>query len=210
VHLLGHSFGSVIAAMLAAADHDTFASLTLVEPILPEDATSVAPADALRRHLSDLFHVETPAHHATLDAVAQRLRLGFTALPVEASQALAARIADPTPDGQVCPTLEHSGARLVAALRDIDRARYQALLATLDLPLLWLRGSHSPHRRARDDAALHASLRTARLQELDGGHNLHLDASNALSDALLAFFAPPSNAGNTQGHRATPVIEMVR
>lgn len=191
VHLVGHSFGSIVAAMLAAARPALVASLNLVEPVLPEDTATLAPADALRRHLGEAGRRHEPARYDSIEALAARLRPGFAQLPEAALQALAGRIAVPAQDGFRCPALEQGGARLVAALRDTDRARYCALLATLQAPVHWLRGAHSAQRRPRDEQQLAAALPQAHLTTLDGAHNLHIDSALPLAAALADFFVRP-------------------
>ncbi|NRR30256.1 alpha/beta fold hydrolase [Oxalobacteraceae bacterium] len=191
VHLVGHSFGSIVAAMLAAARPDLVLSLTLIEPILPEDAATLAPDEALRRHVGDAAKSSATAHYDSLDALVRRLHAGFPQLPEAALRVLAKRIAVPTPDGYGCPALDQGGARLVAALRDTDRARYCALLATLSLPVLWLRGAHSIQRRPRDEQQLLDALAQPQVATLEGAHNLHIDSPAPLASALADFLVRP-------------------
>ena len=187
VHVIGHAFGSLIAALLTVANPTQIASVTLVEPILPENTHPFA-ADALRRHLGELAKPQQMIRHDSLQAVARRLQYGYPNLPAEALQALALRIAEPDGGGYVCPALERGSVRLAAALRDIDRAHFTELLSTLDVPVLWLQGARSTNKRERDDTELRNVLPTARLHEIESGHNLHIDAPTVMSAVLLDFF----------------------
>lgn len=194
MHVIGHAFGSLIAALLIVANPTHIATVTLVEPILPEDTHPFA-ADALRRHLGELAKPQQMIRHDSLQAVARRLQYGYPNLPAEALQALALRIAEPDGGGYVCPALERGSVRLAAALRDIDRAHFTELLSTLDVPVLWLQGTRSTNKRERDDTELRNVLATAQLHEIESGHDLHIDAPAVMSAVLADFF--------TQSLRAT-------
>lgn len=187
VHVIGHAFGSLIAALLTVANPAQIASLTLVEPMLPED-THLFAADTLRRHLSELVKPQQMIRHDSLQAVARRLQYGYPTLPADALQALALRIAEPDGGGYVCPALERGSVRLAAALRDLDNARFTELLSTVGVPVLWLQGSRSAHRCERNDETLRNTLPTAQLLQIEGGHNLHIDAPNVVGAVLADFF----------------------
>jgi pimeloyl-ACP methyl ester carboxylesterase len=202
-HVIGHSFGSIVAAMLAAAmsgdDDRHIASLTLAEPILPEDTTTLTPADSIRRNLRGIrWRIKTSdemtqstqsvvARYDSIDAIAKRLQHGFPCQSDETLRLLAARVAEPDGERFQCPTLANAGARLVAALRDIERQQFMAVLRQLDMPLLWLRGTNSKQRRERDELILHAALPSARITELNAGHNLHVEAAHGVAGAVVAF-----------------------
>jgi pimeloyl-ACP methyl ester carboxylesterase len=196
VHIIGHAFGSLIAALLAAANPAHIASLSLVEPMLPEDTHPFA-ADALRRNLSELAKPQQMIRHDSLQAVARRLQYGYPNLPADALQALALRIAEPDGGGYVCPTLERGSVRLVAALRDIDSARLTELFSTVDVPVLWLQGARSAQRCERDDEELRNMIPTAQILAIEGGHNLHIDAPNVVSAVLADFFRQNRHAAAT-------------
>jgi pimeloyl-ACP methyl ester carboxylesterase len=196
VHVIGHAFGSLIASLLAVTNPAHIASLSLVEPMLPEDTHPFA-AEALRRNLSELAKPQQMIRHDSLQAVARRLQYGYPNLPADALHALALRIAEPDGGGYVCPTLERGSVRLAAALRDIDRARLTKLLSTVDVPVLWLQGTSSAHRRERDEEELRNVVPTAQIQAIEGSHNLHIDAPNVVGAILANFFRQSPHAANT-------------
>lgn len=188
VHVIGHSFGCLVAALLSVANPAQVASLALMEPMLPED-TPLESADVLRRHLTELARPLQMIRHDSLQAVARRLQYGYANLPGEALQALTSRIAEPDGGGYVCPMLERGGIRLAAALRDVERNRFLALLSKLEVPVLWLRGARSTQRRERDDRELEMALPAAQIGDIEAGHNLHIDAPAIVGTVLADFFA---------------------
>lgn len=195
LHVIGHAFGSLIAALLTVANPSRIASLTLVEPMLPEDTHPFA-ADALRRHLNELAKPQQMIRHDSLQAVARRLQYGYPNLSADALQVLALRVAEPDGGGYVCPTLERGSVRLAVALRDIDSARFTTMLSTVDVPVLWLQGSRSAHRREQDDGELRNVLPAAQIREIEGGHNLHIDAPNIMGAVLADFFRQSLHAAD--------------
>lgn len=161
--VVGHSYGALVALAFARAHPHRVRRLAVVEAPLP-------PASFAEQH-------------AFLDAGPDRM---LDALPAALRDAVAGG--------------RRQATRLLAALRalaydtsllaDLRREREPTAdeLAAIDAPTLCVYGDASSCRAGGERLA--AALPDARLAILPGGHYLHLDAKDALTELLVAHLAP--------------------
>lgn len=183
ITLVGHSMGSLVAAMLAAARPDKIAALVLVESILPAGAGHDGVGDQLAVHLD---YLQAPAQHAVLrdeTAVAERLLLGMPALSSEMAHRLAQRVAKPCENG-VCWCWD---VRLITrtgmtfAGLSLDNDKYVALLRQISAPVTLVFGDEGIDRYRKE---LEAAVVSGTAVTLPGGHNLHVDAPAQLAHVI--------------------------
>ncbi len=165
-HLVGHSYGGVIALLAAAEAGNRLASLTVIEPPCTRVALDDPGVAAFAHHGAELY-----ARGAHLEPEAfLRIFLGAVG-------------SDFDPPSPLPPALEQ-GVRALATERgpweaDIPLAR----LAALGLPTLVISGGHHPAFDAICDV-LESALSAERLVLPGFGHNaqLHPDFNAALLD----------------------------
>ncbi|SFA70728.1 alpha/beta fold hydrolase [Pseudomonas sp. NFPP24] len=173
LHLVAHSFGSVIAVAYASAFPQAVKSLTLVEPVLP--VQRFTPQVERYRELVEFLktqHVHKPM--ADLEEAASRLRtVTPSLLPAQALE-LARRITRPAPEG-ICWTWD-ARLRFRAGMGlGISRLEYIELLQGLPLETHLVLGSKSRSNRKADLEVFHAAVAPQRIHTLEGGHNLHVE-----------------------------------
>ena len=166
-HLVGHSYGGVIALLAAARRPERVASLTVIEP----PCTAVAPGHP---------------HVAALERAGKELYASAGELEPETflRAFLGAVGSQWEPPSPLPPELE----RGVAALAD-ERGPWEAEiplgdLAAAGIPTLVVSGAHQPAYEAICDV-LERELRAERVVIPGHGHNPQLSA--AFTEALLDF-----------------------
>lgn len=166
-HLVGHSYGGVVALLAAARARPRLASLTVIEP----PCTRVALEDPVVAEFARRG-AEVYAEGARLDPETFLRRF------------LAAVGSDFDPPSPLPPALEQ-GARALALERGPWEADIPlATLRQLDLPALVVSGAHHPAFDAICDV-LERELGAERLVVPGHGHNPQL--SPAFTEALLDF-----------------------
>lgn len=166
-HLVGHSYGGVVALLAAAEAGRRLASLTVIEPPCTRVGLDDPVVAAFARAGAELY-----AHGSSLEPEAF-LRAFLDAVG-----------SDFDPPSPLPPALEQ-GARALQAERgpweaDVPLAR----LAALGLPVLVVSGAHHPAFDAICDV-LERELHAERLVVPGHGHNPQL--SPVFTDALLDF-----------------------
>jgi len=185
LHLVAHSFGSVIAVAYASAFPQAVKSLTLVEPVLP--VQRFTPQVERYRELVDFLktqHVHKPM--ADLEDAASRLRaVTPSLLPAQALE-LARRITRSEPDG-ICWTWD-ARLRFRAGMGlGISRLEYIELLQGLPVETHLVLGSKSRSNRKPDLEVFRAAVEPQRIHTLEGGHNLHVECPEQLAAVLSAI-----------------------
>ena len=166
-HLVGHSYGGVIALLAAAENSDRLASLTVIEPPCTSVALDV-PAVAEFAAAGERFWRDGP--HDDPEAFLR----GFLAY-------VGSDFVPPSP----LPRALERGARTLIRERGPWEAEIPvARLAAFGLPTLVVSGAHHPAFDAICDALEHA-LQAERLVLPGHGHNPQLDP--AFTAALLDF-----------------------
>ncbi|NEO35010.1 MAG: alpha/beta fold hydrolase [Moorea sp. SIOASIH] len=185
--LVGHSMGAVVAATFASVRPEKVKSLLLLEPVLPGEQKDDQTAQNIATHLDYL--ASPPQHQVFTDiqAAANRLRRLTPNLSEELALKHAERLTEPF-DGGVRwrwdPRLQvRTGIGLSGTA--FNRDKYTQLLSQIQAPTTLVYGNNSNFNRAEDLALQQAAIPHAQTVTLSGGHNLHVDAP----DAIVAIIA---------------------
>ncbi|NER47858.1 MAG: alpha/beta fold hydrolase [Symploca sp. SIO1A3] len=192
--LVGHSLGSVIAAMYASVRStgnsasllQKVGALVLVDTVLPSDGNDNEVAEQLATHLE---YLASPPQHSIFPDVATaaaRLRRGTPTMSETLALKLASRITEPY-DGGVRwrwdPILRNrTGIGFNG--NSFPKARYLELLRRIQVPITLIYGDTSNVNRANDLSEQQAAMPQAKRVFLSGGHNLHIDAPQAIADLI--------------------------
>ena len=185
--LVGHSMGAVVAATFASVRPEKVKSLVLLEPVLPGEQKDDQTAQQIATHLD---YLASPPQHqvfGNIQAAANRLRRLTPNLSEELALKHAERITEPC-QGGVCwrwdPRLQvRTGIGLSGTA--FNRDKYTQLLSQIKAPTTLVYGNNSNFNRAEDLALQQAAIPHAQTVTLSGGHNLHVDAP----DAIVAIIA---------------------
>ncbi|NEP25237.1 type I polyketide synthase [Moorena sp. SIO3I6] len=185
--LVGHSMGAVVAATFASVRPEKVKSLLLLEPVLPGEEKEDETAQQLATHLD---YLASPPQHQVFEdiqAAANRLRRLTPNLSEELALKHAERLTEPG-EGGVCwrwdPRLQvRTGIGLSGTA--FNRDKYTQLLSQIKAPTTLVYGNNSNFNRAEDIALQQAAIPHAKTVTLSGGHNLHVDAP----DAIVAIIA---------------------
>lgn len=180
--LVGHSMGSIIAAMLASTRSHKIKSLVLVETILPSSPKNREIISQLTTHLDYL--ASSPQHPVFPDlaTAATRLREATPTMSAELSLQLARRITEPYSNGvrwRWDPLLR-TRTLMNSWGFPLTQAQYLELLQQIQAPTTLIYGKKSNFNRQSDLSAQQAAMPNARRIVLSGGHNLHIDRPEAL------------------------------
>ncbi len=187
ITLMGHSMGSILAALFTSLRPEVVNALILVETILPTDETQSDTATQLAAHLD---YLNTPLHHTTLpnlEAAAERLRQATPSLSEDQAIALAERIIEPCEGGvrwRWDPLLR-TRAGLTFNNLPFGRAKYIQLVQSIQVPITLVHGNQSQFNRPEDLQEQSSAFPTATRYTLDGGHNVHLESASSLADIVL-------------------------
>lgn len=175
--LAGHSLGSVIAALYAAARPDAVRSLVLIEALLPEERLAGNAADAERLAAQLDYLAAAPAHPVLPDveSAASRMMAAQAGLTHSLALKLAERHTEPVPDGVRWRWDPLLGTRAGLGFGDngTGRDRYLDLLRNLRPPLTMIFGREPRFRIPETEPVV-----------LGGGHNLHVEKPAALAAVI--------------------------
>lgn len=185
--LVGHSFGSVLAGVLASVRPELVRQLVLIEPVLPSSSDGADSRAAIQTLLD--YRRTTPRHSpmATLQDAATKLQKVMPNLADPFALRLAERGTQAHQGGLIWrwdPVLQ-SRTSLNLQGGPISRSSYLQLLAELDIPVCALYGRESRFNRQEDLDAQRQSLSKARRITLDGAHHLTVDAPLAIASEVL-------------------------
>lgn len=182
--LVGHSLGSVIAAIFASIRSAKVNNLILVETVLPTEVEQNETVEQLATHLDYLASV--PEHPVVPDlaAAAKRLQLGTPALSDSLAMQLADRIIEPCEGGVRWRWDALLRTRAGIGFNGIDRAKYLQLLQQIKAPITLIYGDKSDFNRPEDLAAQQQAMPQGKRILLFGGHNLHLETPGALAEIV--------------------------
>ncbi|MEM9923109.1 MAG: type I polyketide synthase [Cyanobacteria bacterium P01_D01_bin.50] len=189
--LVGHSMGSIVAAMFASARPQDVSSLVLVETILPSPGSDSEVATGLATHLD---YLASPPQHpifSDLDTAAAKLRQATPRMSEELSVKLAKRIVEPFKDGLRWRWDPLLGTRTMMSGSGFpfSKARYIELLRQIQVSITLVYGDSSTFNRKDDLSEQEAAMPQAKRVVLSGGHNLHIDASEALVNIIVQAVA---------------------
>ena len=192
--LVGHSIGSVVAAMYAsvrsaassASGSQKVRTLVLVDTVLPSDGNDNEVVDQLATHLDYL--VSPPEHPVFPDVAtaASRLRRGTATMSEALALKLANRITEPC-DGGVrwsWDPMLRTRTGIGFNGNSFPRARYLELLRRIQAPTILIYGDSSHLNRTDDLSEQQAAMPQAKRVFLSGGHNLHIDAPQAIANLI--------------------------
>ena len=183
--LVGHSLGSVVAAIFASIRPQKVRDLVLVETILPSDGNTEETAQQLATHLDYLANVPQHPVFPNVEAAADRLRQATPALSPSLAMLLAKRITEPCPGGvrwRWAPLLR---TRAGIGFNGIGKSKYLGLLKRITVPITLVYGELSNFNRQEDLAQQQKAMPKARRVTLTGGHNLHLEVPSDLARIIV-------------------------
>ncbi len=195
--LVGHSFGSLVATLYAAARPERVRHLLLVEPLLPSTRARAGLQAQLVNHLNQIG--TRPDHLVLPDtaAAAARLREGIPALPADLALVLARRVTEAHADGVRWRWDARLQLRTGVALAGgwMGRSDYIELMERLGAKLTLVYGEAGLNR-AEDVFEPMAGPDAPTRLWLAGGHHLHLEAAEALARIVHErATAPHAKAG---------------
>jgi len=184
--LVGHSIGSVLAAMYASVRLEKVGALVLLDTVLPSDGNDNEVVEQLATHLD---YLASPSEHPVFPDVAtaaSRLRLGTPTMSEALALKLAKRITEPCDSGvrwRWDPMLRtRTGIGFNG--NSFPRARYLELLRQIQAPITLIYGDTSHLNRTDDLSEQQAVMPQAKRVFLSGGHNLHIDAPQAIASLI--------------------------
>ncbi|MGB3495630.1 MAG: hybrid fatty acyl-AMP ligase/type I polyketide synthase, partial [Elainellaceae cyanobacterium] len=196
--LVGHSMGSVLAALVASLRPQWVRSLVLVDTILPADPQPHETATQLTTHLNYL--ASPPQHSVFADAAAAaaRLRQATPSLAEKQALSLAERILEPCEGGvrwRWDPLLR-TRAGITYNNLPFSKARYVEMMQAIQVPTSLIYGDKSQFNRPSDLEEQAIAFAHASRLTLPGGHNVHLDSPDALVEAIAAILENPDPQAN--------------
>jgi acyl transferase domain-containing protein/acyl-CoA synthetase (AMP-forming)/AMP-acid ligase II/alpha-beta hydrolase superfamily lysophospholipase len=182
--LVGHSLGSVIAAMFTSIRPQKVKNLILVETVLPTEVKEEETAAQLATHLD---YLASPPEHPVfpdLETAAERLRLATPALSPTLARQLAERITEPCIGGVRWRWAAALRTRAGVEFNGIGKSRYLTLLQQIKTPITLVYGDTSDFNRPEDLAEQAKAMPHAKRLTLKGGHNLHLETPSELANIV--------------------------
>jgi pimeloyl-ACP methyl ester carboxylesterase/NAD(P)-dependent dehydrogenase (short-subunit alcohol dehydrogenase family)/acyl carrier protein len=181
--LVGHSMGAAIAAAYTAVHPARVQSLILIEPPLPPSEDG-RPIDRLRVHLDALSDWAPHTVFPNEIAAAQAVRRANPRVTSDQARVMAARLTEPYLGGvrwcwdarlRTRAGIGYSGTGGFAG------GSYVEMLRSIGSPMTLVYGNSSELLRRSDVDGFVRVANGAHTIWLDGGHNLHHDAPDALA-----------------------------
>ncbi len=179
--LVGHSLGSVVAAIFSTIRPQKVLNLILVETILPSEPTEEETVDRLTTHLD---YLASPPEHPVFPnvaAAAERLRQATPALSEPLAMLLAERITELCEGGITWRWAALLRTRAGLTFDGIGRSKYLKLLRRIKAPITLIYGDKSHFNRPEDLNDQESAMVQADKVVVAGGHNLHLEAPSAIA-----------------------------
>lgn len=202
--LVGHSMGAGVASLFAGTFPARVSHLVLIEGLgplsCPPDEAPARLAESLERR--GAREGKRARAHEDVAAAAARLRQANPTLAAESARLLAERGTRPAEGGGVT---WRSDPRLrgLSPLR-ITEEHVQAFLRRVSAPTLVIRAREGYPFDPRTLGARLDCLPDATVEELPGGHHVHLDQPEAVAALVTPFLARPSHPG------APPAAQLSR
>jgi acyl transferase domain-containing protein/acyl-CoA synthetase (AMP-forming)/AMP-acid ligase II/pimeloyl-ACP methyl ester carboxylesterase len=187
--LVGHSLGSVVAAIFTSVRPQLVKNLVLIETILPTEPKEEDTAEQLATHLD---YLASPPEHpvfANVEAAAERLRQNTPALSRSLAMMLAGRITEPCEGGVRWRWEPLLRTRVGIGFNGIGRSRYLGLLKRIQVPITLVYGDRSDFNRNEDLTEQQSAMPNAEKVVLSGGHNLPLEAPSGIARIISSAIA---------------------
>ncbi len=187
--LVGHSLGSVLAAIFTSIRPQRIKNIVLVETILPTANETEDPAEQL---VHQLDYLASPPKHPVfpnVEAAAKRLRKATPAISKALAMLLAERITEPCEGGFRWRWEPLLRTRAGISFNGIGRSRYLSLLKKIKVPITLVYGDKSNFNRNEDLTQQQEAMPGAVKVVVPGGHNLPLEAPSALAKIISGAVA---------------------
>ncbi|MDJ0534008.1 MAG: alpha/beta fold hydrolase [Xenococcaceae cyanobacterium MO_207.B15] len=187
--LVGHSLGSVVAAIFASVRPKSIKNLVLIETILPTEAAEEEAVEQLATHLD---YLASPPEHPVfpdVKAAAERLRQATPAISKPLAMMLAERITEPCEGGVRWRWEPLLRTRAGIGFNGIGRSRYLGLLKRIKAPITLVYGDKSNLNRNEDLTEQQAAMPNAKKVVLSGGHNLPLEEPQGIAKIISSAVA---------------------
>ena len=184
VLLLGHSMGGTVASLYAGVRPERIKALGVVEGLGPPAEDLATLVDKIQLHLDQLRALKPHRVMKDSSAAALRLRRLSPNLSEENAERLAARSTRSVEGGVVWRWDPLHRTRIPSVF---STESYLAAIRRITAPVSLFYGDQSWYQFP-DLAEREAALQSAKRHVLPGGHNLHIDAPEALADRLLEAF----------------------
>ena len=187
--LVGHSLGSVLGAIFATIRPQRIKNIVLVETILPTADEDDDPSTSLANQLD---YMASPPEHPVFPDVktaAERLRKATPAISPALAMMLAERITEPCEGGVRWRWEPLLRTRAGISLNGIGRSRYLNILKKIKVPITLVYGDKSNFNRIDDLNKQQEAMPNATKVVVSGGHNLPLEAPNALAKIISGAVA---------------------
>ena len=189
--LLGHSMGAGITSLLAGTIPARITRLALIEGLgplacAPQDAPERLAITIQRRAAREKRRARA---HESLGAAVERLLQVNPALPSEAATLIVTRGTQPAPEGGVT---WRSDPRLrgFSPMR-ITEEHVTAFLERIACPTLLIRGREGYPFDPRGIGLRIGQVRDMRVEEVPGGHHVHMEHPARVGELLRPFLSGP-------------------
>ena len=186
VHLIGHSMGGNISALLAGAKPEIIRSLVLIEGLGPSTHETLSPPERMAEWFTGVRDVRSrvPRPLASLEEAAARLLKNNPRLGSDEASRLAPHATRVTTEGLFWAFDPRLRTRSPMPYT-VDS--FRTFLKAITAPALFVEGSESQfHAYVADDRL--EDIRGVRAISIDGaGHMVHQDRPDELADAVAAF-----------------------
>lgn len=184
--LLGHSLGAGIASVAAGVVTERISRLALIEGLGPLTGNPAEGPVVLAKAMEQMKRLDRkrlPVYYSLEEAIQARRDAGD--LSHQAAMTLAARGTKPAGLGIGW----RSDPRLIfRSPLYLMEEQVLAYLAAIKAPTLLIRGEQGYLRQRKFMEKRHAQVAQLRIQDLPGGHHLHLEQPEPVAQVLAKFF----------------------
>ncbi|MEG3436744.1 hybrid fatty acyl-AMP ligase/type I polyketide synthase [Pannus brasiliensis CCIBt3594] len=187
ITLIGHSFGSVLAAIYASIRPWKVEKLVLVETVIPAEMRASETVNQLTTHLD---YLASPPEHPVfpdIATVAGRMRQSAPNLSESLALELAERNTEPCKGGVRWRWANRLRTRAGIEFNGIDKNRYLCILKEIRSSIALIYGDKSQFNRPEDLAEQQSAMPTATRAVVAGGHNLPLENPEEVARIIRQF-----------------------